>query len=813
MSLSRDFRFALRQLPRTPGITALAVVAVALGIGANTAVFSVVQTVLLQSLPFPNPRQLVDIYTNLTPHGEDRSSVSYAVLKDWRARNTNVFAAMGGYRDGELALSQRDRPQAVQVAYVTAGFFQTLGVQPWEGRGLTEADHVRNGPLEILVSHAFWERELGGKSGIIGQKLTLTGRVFTIVGIMPSGFQYPFLHNPIQVWLPEEDDTFLGERMYTARDVHYLQVIGRLRPGFTKDQGLASISTIQTELLKQYGGQPNGVIVVPMQQDISGTVRPALLILLTSVGFVLLIACSNVANLLLARGAARQQEFSLRLALGAGPARLLRQLVIEGLVLALAGALAGLLVAELALVSIVRLGQARLPNLPPAGLSWPVLLFAFALAIITGVLCGSAPAWQVSRMSPLTGLKEGRSAAGSRSGARNILVVAEIAMTLVLLVGAELLISSFRHLENVPSGFSHPSQLLTARIELPAAKYPTPARQSVFAQALLERVSAVPGVTSAAAVSVLPLSSDGGLYVPFSLPSVLNAAASNGLYCAMDSITSHYFMTMGIPILAGRGFTEQDGVGALPVAIVNEEMARKYFPGESAIGHALKIEAPDSVVPLGPVERTIVGVVADSKYLSLSDPSRPHIYVPYSQTPLPYLAPVARTVRPTADEVADFLGAIHAVDPDLLVDDIEPMSEIINDSLESRRFDPLLLVAFAGLALVLAAVGIYGLIAYTVTQRTAEIGMRVALGAPQGRIRRMVLWQGLRLGFFGVGIGLIAALFLTRFLSSLLFGISAADPWTYILVSVGTLFLVLAASYFPARHAARITPLEALRYR
>lgn len=813
MGLIQDLRFASRQLRRAPTFFALAVVALALGIGMNTAMFSVVEGVLLRPLPFRHSGRLVSLYTTIPAQGVARNGVSYPTLTDWRQRTGKVFSALGGFRTDVLTLTGHGEPTALPAAYVTPGFFRTLGARPMLGGGLTPADHVRGGPLAVVISHALWENKFGGRP-MIGRPIKLSGRGFIVAGIMPAGFAYPIQRPAVQVWAAEENDTLLGGALLSVRGSHYLQAIARLRPGVSRGQALAALDAIQTALGQKYHrNERDGANVVAMKQDVSGGVRPALLMLLAAVAFVLLIACANVANLLLARGAVRQRELSLRLALGAGRGRLMRQLLTESVVLALVGGAGGVLVAGWALAPLTRLGRNDLPNLPPAGLSWPVLLFTVGVAIVTGLLFGAMPAWQAARSDPQTGLKEGgrSAAAGGRAGARNALVVAEVALTLVLLAGAGLLLSSFWRLAHVPSGFRQPSHLLTAQLELSKANYPDAARLRAFAQALDARMATMPGVRDAALVTVLPLSGS-DVNSSFSLPGVPQAAPARNQSGALDSVSPRYFATVGIPVLAGRAFRTQDGAGAAPVAIVNEALARQFYPHENPIGHTLKITAPASIIPLGSVPRTIVGVVGDSKYTSLAAPAGLHVYVPYAQTPLPFLAPMLRTAGPAAASEADLRDAIHAVAPNLVVGELEPMSRVIGASLAPQRFNFLLLMLFAGLAVVLAAVGIFGVIGYTVTQRTGEIGVRMALGAQPRAVQRMVLWQGLRLGLIGAGIGIVAAALLTRLLSSLLFGVSAFDPLTFVVVTVGMLLLVLLASYFPARRAARIAPLEALRY-
>lgn len=812
MGFFQDLRFALRQWRRAPGFATIAVIALALGIGVNTTMFSVAETVLLRPLPFPQPQRLVRVYTT-TPRG-GRDGVSYPTIADWRARTHGVFTAIAGYRTDELTLTGHGQPAAVQAAYVTPRFFAVLGEAPQRGHALTAADHVHGGPLAIVVSHAFWRQVLGGRSGAVGRTLALNGRDYTIAGIMPPGFAFPIQRPAIQVWTAEENDTLLGGSLLTIRDAHYLNVIARLRPGVTGRQAQAAMTAIQGALGRQYGGaiRHDGASVLPVRQAIAGGVRPALLMLLAAVAFVLLIACANVANLLLARGAVRRRELSLRLALGAGRGRLMRQLLTESVGLALIGGAAGLLLASWALAPLARLGQSDLPNLPAAGLSWPVLLFTLGVAILTGLIFGAIPAWQAARADPQAGLKEGgrAAAAGGRSGVRDGLVIAEVALTLVLLAGAGLLLASFGRLENVPSGFRQPAHLLTAQIELPKARYPDAARQRLFAQQLVQRMAALPGVRSAAIVTVLPLSGS-NINLSFSLPDAPGPRPPGQLGAIFDGITPGYFATMGIPLLTGRAFTSQDGPTARPVVVINQSLARRFFPHSDPVGHVLEVGAPASMISLGPVPRTIVGVVADSKYASLAAPAGWHVYLPYAQAPLPFIAPVLRTAGPAQYSEAAVRDAIHAMDPSLLVDNLEPMARIIGASIAPQRFNFLLLGLFAGLALALAAVGIYGVIAYTVTQRTAEIGVRVALGAEPGAIQAMILRHGLRLGLAGAAIGVAAALALTRLLAGLLFGVSATDPWIFVLVVAGVLALVLAASYFPARRAAALEPLRALR--
>jgi predicted permease len=808
-TLLQDLRYGFRMLAKKPGFTAVAVLALALGIGANTAIFSVVNTVLLKPLPFKDPDRLVMVWEENAKLGFPKDTPAPANFIDWRDQN-QTFEGMVAIASATFNLTGVGEPQKIEGQRVSANFFSLLGVEPALGRAfISEEDRPEGNPV-VIMSNGLWKRRFGSDPNIIGQSLTLNGQPCEVIGVLPASFQlsgFQFSGRDHELWVPMA----FSSREAGSRGSHYLSVIGRLKPGVSIQQAQADMTAIAARLEQQYPATNTsvGASVFSLREEIVSDIRPALLILLGAVGFVLLIACANVANLLLARAAARQKEIALRTALGAGRARLIRQFLTESVALAALGGAGGLLLGVLGIKLLATLVPPNLEQAKEINLDAKVLGFTLLVSLLTGVIFGLAPALQASKVNLNESLKEGGkgSPGGVRSGVRNLLVVSEVALALVLLVGAGLLINSFARLSKVDMGFT-PDHLLTMRVVLPQSKYPDQAKRTAFYDQLLQRVEALPGVQSAAVISWLPLTFEGdsnGISIegrpepsPDQQPIVVTRVISPG-----------YFRTMGIALLGGRLFTEYDRQGSSRVIIINQSMAERYWPGEDPIGKRIKMGSFDTDSPW----LSVAGVVKDVRQFQINAEAKPQIYLPYAQ----YGASrprdlVIRTAGDPLGLAAAVRGEVWAVDKDQPVSNIQTMEQILSDSLTRERFNMLLLAIFAGVALALAAVGIYGVMSYSVTQRTHEIGVRMALGADSGHVLRLVVGQGLKLVSAGVAIGLAFAFALTRLMESLLFGVSATDPVTFVLISVTLVAVAALASYIPARRATKVDPMVALRY-
>ena len=805
--LAQDLRYGMRVLVANPAFTIVAVVALALGIGANSVIFSVVNAVLLRPLPFKDPQQLVMVWENAAHFGFPKNTPSPANFLDWAQQNT-VFSAMAATAQRSYNLTGAGEPERLDGRRVSANLFDLLGVRPLIGRSFVPEED-KPGTRVVILSEGLWKRRFGQDAGIIGRAITLNSESYTVVGVMPRNVRLPGMDNwHDQFWVPI---AFPSEEA-AQRGNHFLECIARLKPGVNLQQARAEMETIAARLAQQYPEENTriGAVVIPLQEHMVGDIRPALLVLLGAVGFVLLIACANVANLLLARAAVRQKEIALRLALGADRGRLTRQFLAESVLLSLIGGGAGLILASIGLNALKHYIPANISQADTISIDPHVLIFTAVVALLTGLVFGLAPAAQASNFNLNDTLKEtGRDANAGVKGnrIRNALVIAEVAVSFTLLIGAGLLINSFLHLRNLDPGFRS-DHLLTMKIELSDVKYPDKEGRAQFFDELIRRVQVLPGVEAVAAGNNLPLTYFGDS-MPIGVEGVPDPPPDQSPDVVLRVVSPKYFGTMGIPLVAGRDFTEQDNAQATRVVIITEKTARHYWPGENPIGKRLKPGSSASDSPW----REVVGIVKDVRQNDFVTDPKMQMYMPYMQVQtFPPNALVVRTRLDPLSLAVPVRNQVWAIDKDQPVSDIRAMDEIVADAMARQRFSMLLLGIFAALALVLATVGIYGVMSYSVTQRTREIGIRMALGAQRSDMLKMAVWHGFQLVLIGLVLGLVAAFLLTRVMATLLFGISATDPVTFIVISVILLGVALLASYIPALRATRVDPMVALRY-
>jgi predicted permease len=808
-TLLQDLRYGTRMLMRNPAFTVVAVLALTLGIGADTAIFSVVNAVLLRPLPYDQSENLVFL-TERSPVLEGMS-VAYPNFLDWREQN-NAFESIGVFRRSDYNLTGGGEPERIVAGQVSADLFRVLRVNAARGRIFDNDEDKPGSPLVVVLSHALWQRRLGGDPNIIGQTLTLNGRDFTIIGIMPPSFQFP---SRVEMWTPVGQ--LAKDPGWESRGNHPgLYAMARLKPGVTVQQARDDMEIVAANLEKQYPDSNTGnrASLTPALENVVGSIRTALLVLLSAVGFVLLIACANVANLLLARASNRQKEMAIRTALGASRTRIVRQLLTESLILSFAGGAFGILLAHWGVKLIIAVSPDSIPRFREIGLDARVLLFTMGVSLLTGIIFGLAPALQASKPDLNETLKEaGRGSTGRRHIMRSILVVSEVALTLVLLIGAGLMIRSFYHLQRVDPGFSA-DNLLTFNVSLPQKKYPEPQQRINFYQQLLQNLTALPGVQSVGMATGLPLGNN-GWQSGFWIEGRPEPPQGQRPLTEVALVGPGYFKAMQIPLLRGRDFNDQDVMAAPPdpkhpefrrptVTVIDEEFARRYWPDEDPLGQQITFWG-------GKV--TVVGIVRRVKMEGLNtDSNRVQSYYPFNQNPSGSMSVVVRTIGDPTGLSNAVRQQVLAIDPDQPIYSVQTMGQIWTDSIAPDRLFLMLLGTFATVALILAAVGIYGVMAYSVTQRTHEIGIRMALGAAQSNVLGMVIRQGMKLALAGLGLGLVGAWLVTRTMSSLLFGVSATDPLTFVVISLALAGVALGACFLPARRATKVDPMIALRY-
>lgn len=798
----QDLRHGLRSLLKKPGFTFTAVIALALGIGANTAIFSVVNGVLLRSLAYAEPDRVVMLWERSLTGRSTRNVVSPANFLDWQKQSTS-FESMAAVADRPVNLTGGGgEPEEIKAQLVSQQFFSALGVQPVMGRVfLPEEDRLGN-DLVIILSHELWRNRFGANPAIIGKQATINGRQRTIIGVMPRGFH--FLDSQVKAWVPGGLDPSINYRETSGR---FLRVVARLKPGVTVEQAQGELAGIAKQLEQTYVKFNTGwgVNVLPIHEQVVGEIRPILIVLLAAVAFVLLIACANVANLLLSRAAARQKELALRAALGAGRIRLVRQMLTESILLAVMGGILGVLLAYWGIQVLVAFGPDNIPRLNEITINLRVLVFTLAISLLTGALFGLVPALQASRPDLNDALKEGsRGSTGGRSGTfRNIFVVAEVSLALVLLIGAGLMIRSFLRLQSVETGFDA-QNVLTMRVQLPGKKYGEPHQIVDFFKQAQDRIAAVPGVQAVGAISYLPLTGpaarDG-----FKIIGQPEPGPGQEPPCEVRVITPTYFRAMGIPLLKGRLLDERDTKDS-HVLLINEALAKKHFPNEDPVGKRIAVSWSEGIVD------EIVGVVGDIKEGALDKDPEPAIYWTHPREPYSGMALVVRTSNDARRFSTAVQKEIRGLDPEQPIADVRTMEQVVAKSIARPRFNTLLLAIFAGVALVLASVGLYGVMNYSATQRTHEVGIRMALGATRGDIMRLVVGNGMLLTLIGIAIGVIGSLGLTRLMQTFLFGIGTTDAVTFTGVSALLVAVALVANYIPARKATRVNPVIALRY-
>lgn len=803
----QDLRYGLRTMIKKPGFAAIAIITLALGIGANTAIFSLISAVLVEPLKYSEPERLVMVWEDSTAAGFPRDTPAPANYADWKAQN-HSFQDMAAIDERSYDLTGDGEPEQLFTFGVTENFFPLLGINPALGRNFTVEEEQPGANRVVVISYNLWQNRFGGDRNIIGRNILLNSQQYSVIGVMPQGFQFEMPN--VQLWVPI---AFKPEDL-ANRHGHYLNVVARLKPGVTVEQANEDIQSIMRRIAADYPDDAEGMsaAVVPMREQLTGDMRRPLMILLVAVGFVLLIACANIAGLLLSRAAARKREISVRVALGASRWRIIRQLLTESLILGSAGGFLGLLLSLWTLSFLQQLIPAGLREMVVLKLDLTVLVFTLFVSLLAGLILGLAPALQASKTDLNTALKEGSARTGfgsSQRWLRSSFVVLQVALALVLLVGAGLLIQTLSRLRGQYSEL-RPEQVLTLQTQLARNRYPDRAKRAAFFDQVLERVKSLPGVVSAGYTTSIPLIWKGG----GSGLAIEGKETPPGIVWNANNreVSPDYFQAMGIAIKQGRAFTNQDNEHAMPVAIINETMARQYWPGENPLGKRFKLSAPDSPDPW----ITIVGVVADVRQMNMDAPAKAEMYFPYWQAPQDTFFPprdlVIRTTVAPMSIVPAVRQAVHEVDPYQPISNIRTMDEVLGRETAQRRVEMILLTAFAALALLLSALGIYGVLSYFVVEHTPEIGVRMALGAQAGDVLRLVLGKGMKLALIGVIIGLLGAFALTRLIESLLFEVKATDPLTFILIALLLTVIALLACLIPARRAMKVDPMVALRY-
>ncbi|HKQ06511.1 MAG TPA: ABC transporter permease [Blastocatellia bacterium] len=797
--LWQDLRFGTRMLRKQPGFTLVAVLTLALGVGANTVIFSVVNTVLLRPLPYEAADRLVWVWDSNPAIGFPRFPSSGPNFKDWQQQSAS-FDYMAAFSGWSFNLTGHGEPERLQGAMASPDFFPMLGIKPVAGRTFLPEEERAGSHRVALISYSLWQRRFGTDPSIISNSITLNGESYTVVGILPDRLRLPY---EAEIWTPLALDV-----LRPGRGSHFINVIARLQSGANIERAQVEMNAIAIRLQQQYPDSNSGwgTELEPLQERIVGNVKPVLWVLFGAVGFVLLIACANVANLQLARAAARQKEVAIRAALGAGRRRLLRQFLTESILLAVIGGGLGLLLAFWGVRGLAALNIRDLPRTEEIAIDGRVLIFTLLASLMTGIAFGLASALQGSKVDLNASLKEGSRAVSSslhHKGTLRLMSVSEIALAMVLLVGAGLMIKSLLRLSEVKLGFD-PENVLTMHVSLPQSGYPERSQQVTFCQELLQRVESLPGVQAAGTVSPLPLT--GGESVDeFFIEGWPSPAPNQGFHTNLHLCSPDYFRTMSIPLLRGRCFDERDTAGSQAVVIINESFASRFWPDADALGKRISSSGPQ-----GPWS-VIVGVVGDTRHQRLDAEAGLEMYRPYSQSPIPYVALVVRSESDPSTIASSIKSALLGLDGSLPVYGIRPMPQIISRELAPKRFQMILLGSFASLALTLAAVGIYGVVSYSVSQRTHEIGIRMALGAQRRDVLKLVIGQGMKLAFVGVTVGLMATFALTRLMKSLLFGVSATDAATFTAISFLLMAVALLACCVPALRATRVDQMVALR--
>jgi len=805
-TLIKDIRFGLRSFRKSPGFVAIAVATLALGIGANTAIFSVVNAVLLRPLPYPQSSDLLVLRESNLKKG-NLESVTAGNFLDWRSQ-TQTLENLSAYRYESFNVTGGDWPERLPGVIADTHLFSVLKVQPILGRTFLPEDGGSGDVKVAVISYGLWLRRFASDSSVTTRTMKVNGRELSIVGVMPPGFDFP---GEVEMWVPArssvpEHALRVTTDMSQDRGSGYLDTVGRLKPGVTLAQAQADLNNIAARLAQQYpdSNQNRGVRAISLRERVVGDVRLTLLVLFGAVGFVLLIAGANVANLLLGRSVSRQKELAIRRALGAGRGRLVRQLLTESVLLTSAGGLLGLLVAQWSKTALLALVPGEIRGLANPDFDTTVLLFTVGLSLLTGIFFGLFPALQVSNDNLNETLKEGGRSSGnlpSRSRQRNALIVSEVALSLVLLVGAGLMIKSFIRVQQVNPGFQTEA-IQTARITLPSAKYAEKNQQADFFRSVIDRLKVTPGVELAAAISRAPLT-PGNSDRTLEIEGQPNDPQFSGPDADYRVITPNYFRTLGIPLVRGRDFTDQDDAKVPGAVIINEELARVGFPGQDPIGKRLRVSGDHEWLQ-------IVGISGNVKHFGPDTDTNPEFYVSYQKFPWPFMSIVTRG-KPGTDLSSEIRSAVWSVDRDQPVSEVATMDLLVSRSVANRRLNMLLLGLFAVVALLLAAIGIYGVISHSVTQRTHEIGLRMALGANRADVVKLILKHGMTPTLIGVAVGLVGAFALTRLISGLLFGVQATDAMTFMSVALVLMLVAVLACYIPARRATKVDPLVALR--
>ena len=806
-TFAQDLRYGLWMMLKNPGFTAVAALTLALGIGANTAIFTVVNAVLLQPLPFHEPERLVRVWRSSAE--DDRTALSFPDFADIRAKQT-VFERMAAWRSGDCTLTGQGDPVNLSGLVVTAELFPLLGVAPQLGRSFTpEEDQAGN--RAVILSHSLWQNRFNSDPNVAGKTVTINSQSYNVAGVMPAEFKFPIRNDPVDLWVSLAAVAEGREPLTSQRGWLAFGVIGRLKPNVTAPQAEAALRVIVDNLARQHTESSDFLRarVLPFHQEVVRDVRLGLMLMFGAVGCVLLIACANVANLLLQRATTRRKEIAIRAALGAGRWRIFRQLLTESLLLALGGGVIGWLLAVWLTKLLISLAPRGLPRAPEAGMDARVLGFAVLVSLATGVIFGLAPALQAAKTDLNEALKDNSKGGGARSNRfRNALVVAEVALTLMLLVCSGLLLNSFLRLQRVDPGFDT-HNVLTFRIELPANRYSQQTQVAPFYQQLISRLEAAPGVKSVSAISHLPLSSHRGT-TGFSIEGIATPPDNPVPYLTdFRAVTPGYFKTMGMQLIKGREFTPRDELRSTQVAIINEALARRYFPNQDPLGK--RVMPGVGIDERGWLMREIVGVVRDSKHVSLREEPPPNIYLPHGQFPRQGMTLVVRAANGPNMLIGVVQKEAHALDSELPVFEIRTLDQYLASSVAEPKFSALLLGLFAGLALILSCIGLYGVMSYVVAQRTRELGIRMALGAQTRDVLKLVIRQGIRLTLLGAAIGGAGAVALSRVIKSWLFGVSPTDPLTFAVAALLLAVVALLSCWIPARRATKVDPITVLR--